>query len=116
MPTVFDEQFAASAFSGLLDQFGEPLLYLPCPGQPRLITAIIDREPPAILDGSGNAVMPSAILQVVNSRRTGIARLELDIGRDQVEFALKVGCENKTKFSLMVLQSSSGGITVIAVR
>ena len=116
MPTVFDTMFAKSAFSGLLLMHGEPLLYMPCDGRPRPITAIIDRDPPTILDGSGNAVTPSAVIQVYDSRTTGISRKELDIGSDQVRFPLRVGDTAYKSFSLMVLQASSGGVTALMVR
>jgi len=114
MPTVFDSQFAASAFPGLLDEFGESITYWPGFGGSRIIRAIINRDPPELLDGSGNAIMIKAVLQVLNSRKCGIEGRELDIGRDQVEFPQTIQDQTTTKFSLMVLQSSSGGVTVLA--
>lgn len=114
MPSVFDSQFASSAFPGLLDLFGESITYWPGFGGSRVVRAIVNRDPPEILDGSGNAVKPKAIVQVFNSRRTGIESRELDIGRDEMEFPLQIDDQRTTRFSLMVMQSSSGGVTVLA--
>lgn len=114
MPSVFDQQFAASAFTGLLDLFGESITYWPGFGGSRIVRAIVDRDPPEILDGSGNAIKPKATVQVYNSRTTGIESRELDIGRDEVEFALMIDDQTSQRFSLMVLSSSSGGVTVLA--
>jgi len=114
VPTVFDSQFADSAFPGLLSQFGESITYWPGFGGSRIVDAIIDRDPPEIMDGTGNAVKPKAIVQVFNSRRKGIESRELDIGRDEIEFPLQIDDQRTTRFSLMVMQSSSGGVTVLA--
>jgi hypothetical protein len=114
MPTVFDSHFADAAFPGLLDQFGESITYWPGFGGSRIIRAIINRDPPELLDGTGNAIKVKAVLQVFNSRKTGIEGRELDIGRDQVEFNLTIQDQMTTRFSLLVLQSSSGGVTVLA--
>ena len=114
MPTVFDSHFAASGFPQLLDNFGESITYWPNFGGSRIVRAIINRDPPEILDGTGNAIKPKAVLQVLNSRRTGIESREKDIGKDEVEFLLDINDQQTTRFSLLVLQSSSGGVTVLA--
>lgn len=114
MPSIFDRQFAGSAFPNLIALFGESITYWPGFGGSRIIQAIVDRDPPEILDGSGNAVKPKATIQVFNSRKTGIESRELDIGRDEVEFALMIDDPKTQRFSLMVLTSSSGGVTVLA--
>jgi hypothetical protein len=114
MPSVFDSRFAASAFHGLLSQFGESITYWPGFGGSRIVDAIINRDPPELIDGSGNAIKPAALIQVYNSRRNGIESLELDTGRDKIEFPLRIDDQRTTLFSLMVLQSSSGGVTVLA--
>lgn len=114
MPTVFDAHFAAVGFPMLLDQFGESITYWPGFGGSRIIRAIVNRDPPEILDGSGNAVMPKALLQVLNSRTSGIEGRELDVGRDEVEFPLQIQDQATKRFSLLVMQSSSGGVTVLA--
>jgi hypothetical protein len=115
MPSVFDRRFARSAFPGLIAQFGEPITYWPGFGGSRLITAIVNRDPPEILDGAGNAVKPRATVQVFNSRLTGIESIEMDIGRDEIEFSLQIDDQTTQRFVFQVLQSSSGGVVNLAV-
>lgn len=115
MPTVFDSQFASSAFPGLLDQFGETLTYWPGFGGSRVIRAIINRDPPDLIDGAGNAIKPRAMIQVINSRRLGIESKEVDTGRDEIDFPLQIDDQRTTRFVFQVLQASSGGVTVLAV-
>lgn len=115
MGTVFDSQFAASAFPGLLDQFGESITYFPTAGGRRLIKAIVERNPPSIFDASGNAVLPTATIRVVNSCRSGIASREVDIGTDQIEMVGKIGETIPKRFSFMTLMSQDAGVTQLAV-
>jgi len=115
MSTVFDSHFAASGFSLLLSQFGESITYRPRAGGLRPIIAIVEREPPAIYDASGNAVMPKAVIRVYNSNKSGIASSEVDTGGDEVEFKLKIGDTLPKRMSVMVMRSQSSGVTVLAV-
>ena len=115
MATVFDSHFAAAGFPMLLDQFGESITYYPAAGGSRSIQAIVNRDPPEILDGSGNAVMPKALLQVLNSTTSGIGSSEVNIGSDEVGFPLRINDVSANRFSLLLLQSQSGGVTVLAV-
>jgi len=115
MPTVFDSLFASTGFPMLLSQFGESITYLPHAGGSREIQAIVEREPPAIYDASGNAVMPKAVIRVYNSCRSGIASSEVDPGGDEVEFALNIGDQLPKRMSVMVMQSQDSGVTVLAV-
>ncbi len=115
MGTVFDSQFAASAFPGLLDQFGESITYLPKAGGRRPILAIVERNPPAIFDASGNAVLPTATIRTSNSCRSGISSHEVDIGSDQIEMVGKIGETIPKTFSLMTMTSQDAGVTVLAL-
>lgn len=115
MGTTFDSHFASAGFPMLLDQFGESIVYLPNGGGPRKILAIIERNPPALFDGAGNAVLPTATLRVYNSAQSGIASREVDIGVDEVEFLLKIGDSIPKRFSFMTLMSQDSGVTQLAV-
>ncbi len=115
MGTVFDSQFAASAFPGLLAQFGESITYLPKAGGRRPILAIVERNPPAIFDASGNAVLPTATIRTSNSCRSGISSWEVDIGSDQIEMVGKIGETIPKTFSLMTMTSQDAGVTVLAL-
>ena len=115
MPTVFDSHFAASGFPQLLANFGESITYHPTAGGRRPILAIVERNPPAIFDASGNAVLPTATIRVFNSCRSGISSRELDIGKDEIEMIGKVGETIPKRFSLMTLMSQDSGVTVLAL-
>ena len=115
MATVFDAHFAAVGFPMLLDNFGESITYLPYSGGSRSILAIIEREPPAILDAAGNAVLPTATIRVYNSCRSGISSKELDTGKDEIEMILKVGDALPKRMSIMQMISQDSGVTSLAV-
>jgi len=110
MATVFDSHFAASAFPGLLDQFGESIKYMPRSGGTRTINAIVEREPPAVFDAAGNAVLPQFIVRVHNSCRSGISSNEIDTGGDTIELPKMVGDIVPTRFSIGQVMSQSGGV------
>ena len=115
MPTVFDSHFAAAGFPMLLDNFGESITYLPASGAARSITAIVERDPPAIFDAAGNAVLPKATIRVYNSATSGISSNEVDIGSDEIEMLLKVGDALARRFSFMTMLSQDSGVTQFAV-
>lgn len=115
MPSAFDQHFAAAGFPLLLSQFGEPIKYWPRGGGSRAIEAIVEREPPAIYDASGNAVLPRAVIRVFNSCRSGISSREIDNGGDEIEMPLNIGDQITKRLSVMTLQSQDSGVTVLAV-
>jgi hypothetical protein len=115
MPTVFDAHFASAGFPMLLEQFGEPIVYLPSGGGRRSITAIVERNPPSVFDASGNAVLPTATIRIYNSCRSGISSKEVNTGTDEIEMVLKVGDTIPKRFSLMTLLAQDSGVTYLAV-
>ncbi len=116
MGTVFDSHFASAGFPMLLEQFGEPIVYLPSGGGRRSIRAIVERDPPSTFDAAGNAVMPTATIRVYNSCRSGISSREANIGTDEIEMVLKIGETLPKRFSLMVLLSQDSGVTHLAIQ
>jgi hypothetical protein len=115
MGTTFDSHFAAAGFPMLLDSFGESVVYFPNGGGRRPILAIVERNPPAIFDASGNAVLPTATIRVYNSCRSGISSREVNIGTDEIEMIGKVGETVPKRFSLMTMMSQDSGVTVLAL-
>jgi hypothetical protein len=115
MPTVFDAHFASAGFPMLIEQFGEPIVYLPSGGGRRSITAIVERNPPSVFDASGNAVLPTATIRIYNSCRSGISSKEVNTGTDEIEMPLKVGDTIPKRFSLMTLLAQDSGVTYLAV-
>ncbi len=99
----------------LVDQFGESITYWPFGGGSRSVNAIIERNPPAIFNASGDAVMPTATLRVFNSATTGIASSEVDTGKDEIEMLLNVGDSLTRRFSLMTLLAQDSGVTHLAL-
>lgn len=115
MATVFDSHFAASGFPQLIDNFGESITYYPIAGGTRPIKAIVERNPPAIFDASGNAVLPTAVIRVYNSATSGILARTVDIGKDEISMPAKVGDTLVKRFSLMTLLSQDSGVTQLAL-
>lgn len=115
MSTTFDSHFASAGFPMLLQQFGESIVYKPTGGGRRVISAIVERNPPAVFDAAGNAVLPTATIRVYNSCRSGISSREVDIGSDEIEMVLKIGETIPRTFSLMTMTSQDSGVTVLAL-
>ena len=115
MATTFDSHCASAGFPMLLSQFGESITYYPNGGGRREIFAIVERNPPAVFDASGNAVLPTATIRVHNSCRSGISSREVDIGKDEIEFVLKIGETIPKRFSFMTLMSQDAGVCQLAV-
>ncbi len=99
----------------LLEQFGEQIVYAPRAGGSREITAIVTRDPPAVLDAAGNTVFPRVEIRCNNSCRSGIASNEIDTGRDEILLRLKIGDIEPQRFSIAVMQSQDAGVTVLAL-
>lgn len=115
MPTVFDSHFASAGFPMLLSNFGESITYLPNGGGERPIQAIVDRDPPAVLDAAGNTVFPQFIVRVYNSCRSGVSSRELDTGKDQLRFVRRVGETVPVTFSVGMMLSQDAGVVQLAV-
>lgn len=115
MATVFDSHFAAVGFPMLLSQFGESITYLPYSGGSRSITAIVDRDPPAIMDAAGNAVVPQFIVRVYNSATSGISSRELNTGSDELQFVKKIGETIPATLSIGQIISQDAGVVQLAV-
>lgn len=114
--TVFDDHFADAGFPMLLEQFGESITYCPHRGAVRSIDAIVDREPAAVLDAAGNAVLPTLTVRVYNSTTSGISSAEINVGRDELMLPLKVNDSGTHRFSVMTLVSQDAGVTHLAVK
>ena len=115
MATVFDSHFAAAGFPMLMSQFGESITYVPSGGGRRSIVAIVERNPPAVFDAAGNAVLPTATIRVHNSCKSGISSQEVNVGTDEVELTLKVGETIPRTFSFMTMLSQDSGVTQLAI-
>lgn len=106
-----DQQADAHIFD---QDFGEELVYHPYNGPARLITGSVFREVPEPLE-TGNTPTVVMAVSVPNSSEQGISRDELDLGRDQIEVAVKVGGE-KVFRKLAVVEDEDPGRLTIGVR
>jgi hypothetical protein len=112
------ESIASDAVSVFLsaDEFAETVVYRPRGGGSRTILAIVDREPPALMDEAGNMLSPSFMLYIANSATAGITAGEVDVGGDTVEVANRVGDVQKKTCSILRLMDNDNGMIQLAVR
>ena len=83
--TTFDDDFNAATFPSLIDLHGESIGFRAnSAGATRTINALVDRDPPQVIDGSPEGLSYAVIISVYNSATTGIASTELDEGTNVV--------------------------------
>lgn len=116
MATEFDNWFSDGAWSGLAGLHGEPVVYYPKTGGARSIIAIVDRDPPSVLNPAGNTSIPNYLIRVANDCKQGISSHELNTGGDEIGLLEKVGDRVRVRHSLMVLMSQNAGVCQIGVR
>lgn len=71
--------------------FGETVTYKPRGGGTRSISAVVNREQPAGLDGAPHGHAPVVTIEVINDSTTGISSDEVDCGGDNVNLAVRIG-------------------------
>lgn len=116
MPSVFDRQFAQSAFPGLLAQFGEPIVYFFRSGVSKSVDAIINRQPASIYDAAGNVVTPEFTIRVWADCKLGVLSKDVDSGGDYVELRRHPSDMEPIEVSVMQLLSEDSGVVEIALR
>ena len=116
MPSIFDQQFAASGFPQLKQLCGETVVYYLQTGGSRTISAIIERNPPAFYGAGGEVVQATFILRVDNNCDTGILASEVDTGGDMVELLYEIGDTVPQRRVVERLISQDSGVVVLGVR
>lgn len=111
----FALQFRRGAALNLQRQFGETVVYYRADGVTRTVTAIVQRDPLAIIQELGGTIGASLILEFQNSETLGISSEELDTGGDQVGVALRVG-EAASVRSIVRVLSDSGAYLRLALQ
>ena len=115
MATEFDSLFF-DAFDDQLLMFGESIVYRKQNGTERTITAIVDRDPPAIFNPAGEvALTPSVVIRVHNDATYGISNTELETGGDKVTLAVRTS-ETASQRTIAKLLESDGGVVSLAIR
>lgn len=112
------ESIASDAVSVFLsaDEFAETVVYIPRGGGSRTILAIVEREPPSLLDSLGNVIALSYMIYVANSQTTGISSSEVDTGGDVIRLK---GRENENALkecSVVKVMNHDNGMVQLALR
>lgn len=116
MSSIFDQHFLQSAAPGLMDQFGESVVYLPRNGADgRPISAIVERGALEVMSEIGDHATPAIVVQVFNDSATGISSQEINTGGDKIKVALRVG-QTPTDRMVVEVLSDSGGMLRLAVK
>jgi hypothetical protein len=108
MESRFAQQFQRTAVPNLVRQFGETIGYFGSGGESRYISAIIVRDPAAILAEIGEVLSQSLIVRVSNDSTDGIDATMIDTGTDRVEVAMVAGGEPEMRSVIRVLSDSNG--------
>ena len=118
MVTPFQSIVAEQGFAQLLLLHGETIIYRPKTGGCYSRQAIVDRNPPEVLNAIGEVVAPRMLIRFHNDETLGVLAGRVNKGGDRIDCTLAVGDDAETAVTLDVflLVSSGGGRTVLAVR
>jgi len=108
MPTRFAQQFKRTGVPNLVRQFGETIEYYPSGSQGRSVSAIVVRDPVAILAEIGEVLTQALIIRVANNATDGIDATRIDTGTDRVEVALIADGEKEMRSIVRVLSDANG--------
>ena len=111
--TDFDDRMA-DAFEFLLAEFGEPVEYHPLNGPPRLIDAIVIREPPRAVPGLSRGVKFQPTIQARYSDSTGLDPACVNTGGDQIKVARRKGGAAEL-INISHVQNQDGAVRVSLV-
>lgn len=81
----------------------------------RSILAVVIRNTAQTFDQDGEHAIPSFEVHVANDSTTGISSDEIDVGRDQIEMAVREG-QTATKRTITRLQEHDNGMLVLECR
>lgn len=98
------------------DEFAETAIYHPRAGGSRTILAIVDREPPSLMDEVGNVLVLSFMIYVSNSATDGISAQEIDCGGDSIEIGARVGDTTLKTCSILRVLGNDNGMLQLAVK
>lgn len=91
----------------------ETVVYRPADGDPpREITAVVDRQPPAVIAEARGARAPRWRMWVQNDPDLGIAADELDTGGDQIDVSERISGAAETRVILRLISQDNGMLCV----
>ena len=97
-----------------LAAFGEPVTYYPKGGSSRDITAIVDRNPVAGINGVPHGNTAKLIVLVKNDSDDGISSSEVEIGGDKISLSVRIG-KTATQKRITAIQSHDVGMMYLEV-
>ena len=113
--TVFGDSFE-HGFATLVEQHGESVSYkFRGNDTPISRTAIVSRDPPALIDQVGDALVYSLMITFSNNETDGVLSRVVDSGGDEVYVSLQRGGTDEWR-PVYHLVSGGGGTTQVAVR
>ena len=92
MPNYLDAVLAADAAGAFTDAefgFAEQVTYNPHNGTPRVVNAVVQRDPPVEVDTVAGARRPKMIVHLTNDPVLGVATV--DSGADTITVAYRIG-------------------------
>jgi hypothetical protein len=109
--TTFNDEFAASAFPELVDQFGEETTYRKADGTTRTIDAIVVTNELALQAFAQDVPSSPVIVRTLTSTTRGILASEVVLGKDRID----VSRDGRTAVAATVQQilSDDGGVTSV---
>jgi hypothetical protein len=111
MANTFDEELVATA-AEFSSTFGETVTYYPAAGGSREIEAVVNRRPPAELDGPPHGVGPEIEIAVANDATTGISSSEINKMKDQVKLAVRIGQTAEKRLVTEIISQDAGMMTL----
>lgn len=73
------------------NDFAERIVYHFRDGGSESVSALVNRNPPAIYDAASNIVLPSFEITIANSCVSGITSAKIDVGGDEVDVVAEFG-------------------------
>jgi len=112
------ESIASDAVSVFLsaDELAETVVYQPRGGGSRTILAVVEREPPSLMDDAGNVLALSFMVYVANSASSGITAQEVDTGGDTILVSAKVGDAPKKTCTILRVMDNDNGMLQLALQ
>lgn len=108
----FDTEFIAEAWPDLKELHGESVTYNPRAGGARVITAIVNRNPPAPVGTPDGLVLPRMIVTVENDDTSGISSATIDCSGDTITLAERSG-GTAEEHPISRLANDDGGLVTV---
>ncbi len=104
---AFDELLSGRV-TDFLDEFGEPVTYMPSGAGVREIVAIVDREAPAELEGMPGAHATRTLVHVANDSTLGISSSEVNVSQDKIQLSVRIDETDKQKLIVKIIEQDAG--------